>query len=104
SPRTPGESTERPVGSVTTGSSGAWSPPVPRNSRAICWLVTQPSLPGTENFCLSAFVAEPAEATPTRVTITQTTTMMRLCDRTQRVSGCMVAPCVVSVCDDLYHK
>ena len=47
----------------------------------------QPSLPGTENFCLSALVAEPAEAMPTRVRTTQKVTTMRLCASTQRVSA-----------------
>jgi hypothetical protein len=55
---TPGEATVLPAGSVTTGSSGEVLPPVPWKSRAICSFVIQPSLPGTENFCLSAFVAE----------------------------------------------
>ncbi len=58
--------------------------------RWICSLVTQPSLPGTENFCLSALVADPAEAMPTRVRTTQKMTTMRLCARTQRVSGAIL--------------
>ena len=55
-------------------------------SRLICSFVTQPSLPGTEIFCLRALVADPAEAIPTRVRTTQKTTTMRLWARTQRVS------------------
>ena len=88
----PGERTVSPAGSVTTGTSGVALPPVPRNSRAICWLVSHPSLPGTENFCLSAFVAEPAEAIPTRVTTSQNPTTMRLCASTQRVILSISAP------------
>ena len=87
SARTAGELVEVPLGSVTTGRSGALLPPVPWKSRTICWFVTQPSFPGTENFCLSALVAEPAEAMPISVSRTQKTTTMRLCARTQRVSG-----------------
>src|SRR5438128_6868567 len=75
-----------PGGSVTTASSGALLPPVPWKLRAICWLVTHPSLPGTENFCFSAFVADPAEAIPTSVIRTQKQTTSRLCASTTRVT------------------
>jgi len=77
---------------------------VPWKPRWICWLVSQPSRPGTENFCFSAFVAEPAEAMPTSVISTQKMTTMRLCARTQRVREAMTVPFVVSADDDLYHK
>ena len=49
---------------LTTGTSGALLPPVPRKARAMAMLVVQPSLPGTENFCFSALVADPADAMP----------------------------------------
>src|SRR2546429_71729 len=75
-----------PGGRVTTASSGALLPPVPWKLRAIRWLVTHPSLPGTENFCFSAFVAEPAEAAPTSVSTTQKQTTSRLCASTTRVT------------------
>jgi hypothetical protein len=80
-------------------------------------LVTQPSLPGTENLCLSAFVADWADTMPTRVSTNQNTTTMRLCASTQRVSD--VIACSFprqhrgvsiasqhndSVQNDLYHK
>jgi hypothetical protein len=89
---TAGELRDARAGSVTTGSNGALLPPVPWKSRAIRWLVTQPSLPGTENFCFSALLAVPEEAMPTRVSTTQKMTTVRLWARTQRVSDAMCAP------------
>ena len=80
-----------PLGSVTTASSGAPLPPVPLKWCWICWFVTQPSLPGTENFCLRALVAGPAEAMPTSVRITQKMTTTRLCASTQRVMRVIAA-------------
>jgi len=67
SPFTPGSATCPPFARVTTGISGEPSPPVPRYARAIAWLVSQPSWPGTENFWSIAFVAAPAVAMPTTV-------------------------------------
>src|SRR4029077_8217524 len=84
--RTAREITDEPGGRVTTGTRAELFPPVPWKSCAICWLVTQPSLPGTENFCFSALVADPAEATPTSVSTTQKQTTSRLCASTARVT------------------
>ena len=89
--RTPGESTVSPDGSVTTGTIGALSPPVPPKRPAIAMLVSQPSLPGTENFWSRAFVAEFADAIPTSVSTSQKTATVRLCARTQRVTEDMTA-------------
>ena len=50
-------------------------------------LVSQPSLPGTENFWSSAFVAELTDAMPMMVRATQKSVTIRLCARTQRVSA-----------------
>ena len=47
------------------------SPPVPWKCSAIATFVSQPSLPGTENFWSIAFVAEFADAIPTTVSTTQ---------------------------------
>src|SRR3954469_12232595 len=49
-------------------------------------LACQPSLPGTENSCLSAREAGPAAAMPATVATTQKATTMRWGARTQRVS------------------
>ncbi len=87
---TVGESIDVPAGSVTTASSGAPSPPVPLKWWAIRWLVIHASLPGTENFCLRALVAEPAEAMPMSVSTSQNTTTLRLCASTQCVKRVIV--------------
>ena len=50
---------------MTTGTIGAVSPPVPWKCSVIATFVSQPSLPGTENFWSSALVAEFADAIPT---------------------------------------
>ena len=83
---TAGESALVPFGSVTTGTSGIVSPPVPRYCCAIVWFVSQPSLLGTENSGSSASVAGPAATTPAMVRKIQPRTTVRLCARTQRVS------------------
>ena len=75
--RTPGESTVVPSGSVTTGTRGRVSPPLPNFVR-ISWLASQPSLPGTLKRWSSASEAGPAAATPNSVRTTQPTTTSRL--------------------------
>jgi hypothetical protein len=47
--------------------------------------VSQPSLPGTENFWSRALVAELADAIPTTVSAIQNNVTMRLWARTHRV-------------------
>ena len=56
---------------MTTGTIGAVSPPVPWKRSVIATFVSQPSLPGTENFWSIAFVAEFTVAIPTTVSTTQ---------------------------------
>ncbi len=75
--RAPGLSTVLPSGSLTTGTSGSVSPPLPYTAR-ISWLVSQPSRPGTENFWSSASEAGPAAARPTSVSTTQPRATSRL--------------------------
>src|SRR5918996_978262 len=78
--------TVAPSGSVTTGTSGAVSPPVPLYCSAIATLVSQPSFSGTENSWSSASEAGPAAITPAIVKTVQPRTTVRLWARTQRVS------------------
>ena len=75
--RTPGLSTVLPSGSLTTGTRGSVSPPVPYTFR-ISWLVSQPSRPGTENFWSRASDAGPAAPMPTSVSTTQARATRRL--------------------------
>src|SRR3954447_9617773 len=90
--RTAGELTVLPAGTVTTGTTGALSPPVPPNSLVIVTFVSQPSLPGTENFWSIALVAEDADAMPIMVRPTQKRVTILLCARTQRVIGATEPP------------
>src|SRR4051812_16171720 len=82
--------------SVTTGTNGAALPPVPWKVAAISLFASQPSLPGTENFCCSALVAAPDVAPPTSVKTIQKPITRRLWRRTQSVT--------VEIMNDLYHK
>src|SRR3954447_26349804 len=82
---TPGELTVLPAGSVTTGTSGELSPPVPKYFFAIATFVSQPSLLGTENSGSSARDAGPAAAKPAIVRTTQAAATSRLWASTQRV-------------------
>src|SRR4051794_14347880 len=100
------ESALVPFGSVTTGTSGMVSPPVPRYCCAIVWLVSQPSLFGTENSGSSASVAGPEAATPAIVKRIQVTTTVFLWARTQRVSEDKVLPPAWFACElrSLQHR
>ncbi len=77
-PSTPDESTVLPCGNVTTGTIGAVSPPVPWKCWVIDTFVSQPSLPGTENFWSIALVAWFTVAIPTTVRTTQNNATNRL--------------------------
>src|SRR5437763_14930202 len=72
----------------------------------MAWLVFQPSLPGTENSCLSARVAGPAAMIPAIVRTTHESVTMRLCFRTQRVrEATALPPAAIQLrADNLYHK
>ena len=77
SARTPGARTFEPSGSVTTGTSGGLSPPLPY-TRTISSLVSQPSRPGTLKRWSSASEAGPEAITPITVRISQPMAMRRL--------------------------
>src|SRR5919201_1288509 len=99
---TPGEETVFWCGSVTTGTIGAVSPPAPPNSWAMVTFVSQPSLPGTENFWSIALVAELTEAIPTTVRATQKMATTRLCARTQRVRDDIGPPEAERSCEERF--
>jgi hypothetical protein len=90
-----GESIDSPWGSVTTGSRGEVSPPVPLYLAAIASFVSHPSLLGTENFWSSARLAGPAAMIPATVSTIHEMTTVRLWARTQRVSDATRIPPVL---------